>query len=86
MTASIGYFYNSKPSWGNPINSCNCSNIDMPYSSLADTNIYFYYEFNYMLWEQWDYLEIGSGNFIKMSTYNILFALIFYFSVKYFTY
>ena len=58
----------------------------MPYSSLADTNIYFYYEFNYMLWEQWDYLEIGSGNFIKMSTYNILFALIFYFSVKYFTY
>ena len=76
MSAYIGYLNNEYPTWGGSKSIWNCSNNELSLSSLSDNRMYFFYEFNYMLWEQWDYLEFSSGNFIKMNPVNILIAFV----------
>ena len=61
------YWEQSKSSW-------NCSNSDMTSSDLSGARINFFYEFNIMLREEWNYLEINSANSFKLKLGSWLLA------------
>ena len=77
MSVYIGYLTNTYyGSLGQSSSYWNCSNLDMALSDVTDTRINFFYEYNIMLREQWDYLEINAGSSLEIKLGSTLLAVI----------